>query len=126
MMTPQLFYLIVGIIVVLYGRRLLMRRAIIHYDAGTVGRKVKGKENILLLDVRTSGERSRRHIRGSVHIPLHELKGRMRELEEFRDKEIICYCQSGNRSLSASHTLKRNGFRVANLSCGMSAWVGAE
>ena len=110
------FYAAILIVAIVYIRKLLMKRTIKHYDAASVAAKLKAKENIILLDVRTAGERSRQQIKGSVHIPLHELKGRLREIEKFKDKEIICYCQSGNRSLSAANTLKHHGFRVANLS----------
>jgi len=127
MTTPQLlFYVVALLIVIIYVRKSLMKRTIIHYNAAEVGAKLKAKENILLLDVRTGGERSRRHIQGSAHIPLHELTGRMREIDKFKDSEIICYCQSGNRSLSAAFALKRHGFRVANLSGGISSWMVSE
>ena len=124
-MTPsQIFFsltlLIVGIV---YVRRLLLKRTITHYDAATVKAKLKANEKIMLLDVRTSGERNRRQIPGSRHIPLQELTARINEMNPFKDSEIICYCQSGNRSLSAAHTLMRHGFHVANLSGGISAWT---
>jgi rhodanese-related sulfurtransferase len=117
------FYLIIVIIAISTLRMFLRKRSILHYRAGEVEAKLKAKENIVLLDVRTAGERSRRHIPGSSHIPLHELKERMPEIEKFKGREIICYCQSGNRSLSAALTLKRHGFRVANLSGGMASWM---
>ena len=117
------FYLALLVVAAMYIRKLFLKRSIPHYDAATVWAKIKAKENILLLYVRTAGERSSRHIQGSSHIPLHELNGRMRELEKFKDKEIICYCQSGNRSLSAANILKHHGFHVANLSGGISSWM---
>ena len=116
------FYGFLLLIIVLYVRRMLIQRSVTNYDASTVAEKLKAKENILLLDVRTSGERSRNHIPGSTHIPLHELRRRMNELERYKEKEIICYCQSGSRSVSAAGTLNKNGFRAANLSGGISMW----
>lgn len=117
------FYVAIIVVAAIYVRQLLIRRSIVQYDAGSVSAKLKAKENIVLLDVRTSAERSRRHIPGSVHMPLHELKGRIGELEKFKVKEIVCYCQSGSRSLSAANILKHQGFRVANLSGGISSWM---
>jgi adenylyltransferase/sulfurtransferase len=93
-----------------------------HYDAGEVKNKIKNNHNIILLDVRTYAERNKHAIKGSIHIPLHELTGRVEELNKFKDKEIVCYCQSGNRSLSAAVKLKKRGFNSANLKGGISNW----
>jgi len=79
----------------------------------------------VLLDVRTDAERSASHIPGSIHIPLHELKGRMKELEKYRGREIICYCRSGNRSRTAVSMLSAAGFDAANMSGGIMRWKPA-
>ncbi len=76
----------------------------------------------MLLDVRTLNERQSRSIPSSIHIPLHELFSRMKELEKHRSKEIICYCASGNRSVSAGIKLKKAGFTVGNLKGGIASW----
>ena len=123
MTTSQVFFsCAILLVAVIYIRKLLMKRAVTHYDAASVAAKLKAGQNIILLDVRTAGERSRQQIPDSIHIPLHELKHRMREIDRVKEKEIICYCQSGNRSLSAAYTLQRHGYRVANLAGGISAW----
>lgn len=123
-MTPLqiLFLLAASLIAVGVLRKTYLRRTVPHYDATSVREKLKEKAGITLLDVRTSAERSRGHIRGSIHIPLQELHRRAADLEKFRQTEIICYCQSGSRSLSAAHTLRRMGYRAANLAGGASAW----
>ena len=111
--------LVLGIFLI---RGKLLARGIAQYDAATVSRKLQEKGSILLLDVRSAAERKARSIGGSMHIPLQELRNRLPELERSRDCEIVCYCASGARSLSACQTLKRAGFRTANLSGGISAW----
>jgi NADPH-dependent 2,4-dienoyl-CoA reductase/sulfur reductase-like enzyme/rhodanese-related sulfurtransferase len=65
----------------------------------------------LLLDVRRSDERAAGFIPGSTHIPLDELRQRLSELP--RDREIIVYCQSGQRSYNAARVLSQHGFRGA-------------
>lgn len=75
---------------------------------------------ICVLDVRTPAERERGSIEGSVHIPLSELRNRFAELP--RAKDIVVYCQSGQRSYIASRMLKQKGFRVLNLSGGYLTW----
>ena len=81
-----------------------------------------GSGSTVLLDVRTTGERQRGCIKGSLHIPLHELGRRTDELGKHRNKEVICYCQSGNRSTAAAARLKKEGFTVANMKGGISEW----
>ena len=74
----------------------------------------------LLLDVRRSDERALGFIPGSVHIPLDELRQRLSELP--RDREIIAYCQSGQRSYIAARILSQHGFRVRNLTGAYRTW----
>ncbi len=71
-----------------------------------------------LLDVRSAGEVSKGRIPGSTNIPLDALRGRLDELP--KDKEIVVYCHSGQRSYFASRILSLNDFSVKNLS---GAWV---
>jgi hydroxyacylglutathione hydrolase len=61
----------------------------------------------LVLDVRRAGERATGGLRGSAHIPLHELERRMDELP--RDEEIWVHCQSGYRASIAASLLARSG-----------------
>jgi len=58
----------------------------------------------------------------SIHIPLAEISSRVDELDKFRNQEIICYCKTGIRSLSAASKLKKNGFNAANLKGGIGQW----
>jgi rhodanese-related sulfurtransferase len=45
------------------------------------------------------------------------------ELEDLKDKEVICYCRSGNRSGQACMILEQLGFsNVNNLAGGMLEW----
>ena len=74
----------------------------------------------LLLDVRRPDERARGFIPGSTHIPLDVLRQRLSELP--RDRKIIAYCQSGQRSYIATRILRQHGFRAANLSGGYTTF----
>ena len=76
-----------------------------------------------LLDVRQPEEYQSGHIHGATLIPLGSLQARIGELP--KDREIICVCQSGSRSISASRMLTEAGFRVLNLNGGMIAWMRA-
>jgi rhodanese-related sulfurtransferase len=80
-------------------------------------------ENIMLLDVRQPEEYAEQHIPNSILIPLGELPDRVDELEDYRDKEIVVICRSGNRSGQACMFLTMSGFaNVVNMRGGMLSW----
>ena len=80
--------------------------------------------DFLLLDVRTQEEYDAGHIDGSLLIPVTELENRLGEIEEYKDKSVLVYCRSGNRSLTASEILIDSGFtEVHNLLTGFNGWV---
>lgn len=81
-------------------------------------------EKTLILDVRNKSERDAGFIPNSIHIPLHDLRGKLAELP--RDKDIVAYCQSGQRSYYASRLLRMNGFKVRNLSGSYKTWSTAQ
>ncbi|MDK2745313.1 MAG: FAD-dependent oxidoreductase [Nitrospira sp. BO4] len=82
------------------------------------------RSTTLLLDVRHSDERARGFIPGSSHIPLDELRQRLSELP--RDREIIVYCQSGQRSYIAARILSHHGFHVRNLTGSYRTWQAIQ
>ena len=55
-----------------------------------------------------------------MHIPLDELRQRLSELP--RNRKIITYCQSGQRSYNAARMLRQRGFNAANLSGGYATY----
>mgnify|MGYP003376517318 CR=1 FL=1 len=75
-----------------------------------------GREDITMLDVRTDAEYARGHFKGSVHIPLDELREHLNELNP--SKPVYVNCFSGLRSYLACRILMQNGFSCYNLSGG--------
>ncbi|MBP6285308.1 MAG: rhodanese-like domain-containing protein [Ferruginibacter sp.] len=70
--------------------------------------KAKIEEGAFLVDVRTPGEYSSGHVKGSVNIPLDSVT---QQIAQFKDKKnIIVFCRSGNRSGQAKMILEQNGF----------------
>jgi hydroxyacylglutathione hydrolase len=61
---------------------------------------------VQVLDARRHDERAAGHVHGSLHVPLHELHGR---LEEIPDGELWVYCGSGYRASIAASVLDRPG-----------------
>jgi rhodanese-related sulfurtransferase len=81
-------------------------------------------ENYYFLDVRTIKEHKVKSIPNTDCIPVQEIKERIEELNDHRDKKIIVYCRSGNRSGIATKILNKNGFNAINMIGGMNGWEG--
>ncbi|MGY1825699.1 rhodanese-like domain-containing protein [Blastococcus sp. SYSU DS0541] len=75
----------------------------------------------VLLDVREADELAEGRIAGSTHIPLGQLTARAFELD--RRRPVITVCRSGGRSSQAAALLAAQGYDVANLAGGMTAWI---
>jgi rhodanese-related sulfurtransferase len=120
--SQYLFYGIAALVLVFSLRNFLRKRKIKNYSPSELAPLLKKGSAIVLLDVRTPGERSSNHIAGSLHIPLNELAARVGELQKHIGKEIVCYCQRGNRSITAAGILSNNGFTAANLTGGIAEW----
>jgi len=126
MTTEQiLLYAFIALIVFYIGKKIYLIKSIKQYSPVNASAKVKKERNVVFLDVRTDKERKESSIRGSYHIPVIDIKQRENELKKFKDAEIICFCRTGNRSLTAASKLKRMGYNASNLSGGMIRWNAA-
>ena len=79
----------------------------------------------LILDVREQEEFRGElgHISGSMLIPLKELPARSKEIDTYKDKDVIVVCRAGVRSTTAAAILTGLGFEhVSNLKGGMLDW----
>ncbi|HEX9513784.1 MAG TPA: rhodanese-like domain-containing protein [Puia sp.] len=85
--------------------------------------KIDAGESLHLLDVREPSERADFNI-GGVLLPLGKIQTMQTDdIDDWKDKEVICYCRSGNRSGQACLILETAGFtNVKNLTGGMMAW----
>lgn len=80
-------------------------------------------EAVNLLDVREDSERAEYNI-GGTHIPVGKVQAMQTDdIDAWKDKEVVVYCRSGNRSGMAALFLEQAGFtNVVNLTGGMLAW----
>ena len=67
----------------------------------------------IIIDVRSPGEFSGGHIKGSKNIPLNEISSKIDEIKK-QNKPVITCCASGMRSSQATSILKQNGIDVIN------------
>ena len=82
---------------------------------------------VVLLDVRTKAEFEGTvspdygTLKNAINVPIQDLKSRLPEIENLKNKEIIVYCSHSHRSPAATYLLMQNGFtNVTNMAGGMS------
>ncbi len=81
------------------------------------------RENGLVVDVCEPNEYREGHIPHALNVPLSQLRGRLNELEKYKQRPLVLCCARGNRSVKAAAMLKRQGFaRVYSLAGGLLAW----
>lgn len=93
----------------------------------------ENKEGFVIIDVRDADELSIGKLPGSINIPLDEIQSLyLLEEDEFekvygikkpsKEKELIFYCVSGPRSLTAASILEKQGYSTAYYEGGILSW----
>ena len=83
--------------------------------------RMQSEDELIILDVRNYNEIALDgKIKNSILIPLPALGLYLNKLD--KNKQIIVYCHTGNRSLIAMDILYNAGFNVANILGGIEAW----
>jgi rhodanese-related sulfurtransferase len=87
--------------------------------------RVAADPNVLLLDIREPNEWNLGHAPKALFMPRGTLETTIESVVE-RDRPIVIYCASGNRSALAADTLQQMGYGdVASLIGGFRGWVEA-
>lgn len=98
-------------------------------EPAEVDARIRSANPPVLLDVREADEfiGELGHIPGSILVPLRHLPERAKELEKYRDRELILVCRAGVRSTTGAAILGGLGFEhVCNLKGGMLDWNEAN
>ena len=79
--------------------------------------------DIILLDVRTTGEYSRGKIADSINVPLDDVAGHITSKIPDKSAKVYVYCLSGSRSIFAVESMLQLGYaNVFNVTNGLLAW----
>jgi rhodanese-related sulfurtransferase len=77
--------------------------------------------SVQLVDVRAEDEHEAGHIAGDRLIPFDRLKDQAEALD--RDKPVLLYCRSGDRSGTAAEALRASGWDANSIEGGLLDWV---
>jgi len=81
----------------------------------------------VFVDVRTDGEYKNGHIINARSMPVNNFDKHIHELEKFKEKDIVVYCDTGMRATKAAGKLRKNGFtRLNTIAGGLAAWEKAS
>ncbi len=76
------------------------------------------KDGAIVVDVRTPEEHANNKIRGSVNLPLQQLRNHFQSLEI--NHRYVCYCDTGERSSAAAYLLRERGFDACVMRGGLA------
>ena len=80
-------------------------------------------ESAVYLDVREPNEWNLGHLPGAMHIPRGTLETKIEAVVP-RDRKVVIYCASGNRSALAAETMQQMGYQdVTSMSGGFTGWA---
>ena len=71
---------------------------------------MKDTANTVVIDARDAKDFAKGHIDGAINVFVDEAKDKLGELEQYKDKKVIVYCNSGNKSGKLAQFLVDNGF----------------
>src|SRR5256886_5115582 len=80
--------------------------------------------DLVVVDVREQGEWDQGHIPGAIHVPRSYLESRFENFIPERNKKVVLYCATGQRSALAANTLEEfMGYEdVASMNGGFALW----
>lgn len=120
---PLLFLALFAILAMLIGGELKHLLGGVSEVGPGEATRMLNHDNAIMIDMRDDKEYRNGHIVNSLHAP--DIK--TAKLEKYRNRPMIVYCRSGNKSALYCSKLRKQGFEsVYNLKGGVQAWERAE
>lgn len=81
--------------------------------------------DVVFVDVREANEWNLFRIPGAVHLPLGDVRARVRDAVD-TERRVVVYCARGNRSALAADAMSELGYTdVVSMAGGIMAWMNA-
>jgi rhodanese-related sulfurtransferase len=123
---PWLILAAVALTAMLIGGELKRRLSGVRDVAPGEATRLLNHENAIMIDMRSDRDFRDGHIVNAVHAPADNSDMSAR-LEKYRDRPLIVYCRSGQRSMPVCSKLRKQGFeKVYNLKGGVLGWQQAD
>jgi rhodanese-related sulfurtransferase len=113
-----------AILALLIGGELRQRLGGVSNVGPVEATRMLSHDNAVMVDMRSDKEYREGHVVNAIHVPSPD---NLAALEKYREKPVIVYCNSGNRSAGFCSKLRKQGFAsVHNLRGGVIGWQKAE
>lgn len=91
-------------------------------DGKQTEKLLNSDKDVLIIDVRSEYEKG--HLLNAINLPQDDdFKSELNEIIDYKDKTVLVYCRSGNRSEKAAVKLVDNGFKnVKNVTDGVDEY----
>ena len=94
-------------------------------DNDQIIKLLNSDKDVLIIDVRSEYEYEKGHLLNAINLPYDDddFKSELNEIIDYKDKTVLVYCRSGNRSEKAAVKLVDNGFKnVKNVTDGVDEY----
>ena len=121
--------MVFGVINFLFKTSDIWRSKEPRYEYETISSKdllnlMNQNKELIIVDARGTEDFKNGHLKGAVNLPFTSLKNMDRALNKDKGKEIVIYCENGERSKKISDILSNLGFsKIRNLDGGVYAWI---
>ena len=83
--------------------------------------------DVLFLDVRDEKEYKTGHIKGARSMPVNQLDKQIHDIEKYKERDVVVYCDNGMRTSRVTGKLKKQGFtKLKSLTGGLASWEKAN
>jgi len=99
-------------------------------NGGVVSQSVKDfnktikSKDVVLIDVRTTGEYATGHLQGALNIDVNDPEFVTKVQKVAKNKSVAVYCRSGRRSKMGAAMLKGKVKSIYDLDSGIGSWIG--
>lgn len=94
-------------------------------DGKQTEKLLNSDKDVLIIDVRSEYEYEKGHLLNAINLPYDDddFKSELNEIIDYKDKTVLVYCRSGNRSEKAAVKLVDNSFKnVKNVTDGVDEY----
>lgn len=120
------FKFFILLFVIILGYQVFNKSSIKEITTNELAEKMESSaasDSIVFINVREKYEYESGHVKGMINIPLSEFESRIHEIP--KNKEIVLFCRSGNRSKQAASILRENRYNhVVSVKGGIQQWNG--
>ncbi len=89
-------------------------------DANALLQGMQSDSNVMFVDIRETAERKMGSLKNSSHVRFPDIQ---QSLEQYEGKQVVLFCQNGNRSSETCAELRAKGIDCRFIAGGIEKWI---